>query len=370
MTTTVTQTPPEPVQADSVLWQPVRVGALALPHRLAMAPMTRDRSAPDGSPTDLNVEYYRQRASTALIITEGTQPSADGQGYMVTPGIYTDEHVAGWARVANAVHEKGGLLVVQLMHVGRISHPDNTPHHRQPVAPSAVAPSIPMFTATGLQPIPEPRALSTAEVTATVQDYRHAAACAIRAGADGVEIHGANGYLAHQFLSSNANRRSDRYGGSITNRVRFAVEVAEAVADEIGADRTGFQISPGNPFNDITEDDVPELYDALITALAPLRLAYLNIAHGDDGLRHWLSSAWPTAVLNNRAGATIPERVADIESGLADVITVGTRTLANPDLVERIKTGAPFNAADRDSFYAGAEHGYTDYPAFALRVCR
>jgi N-ethylmaleimide reductase len=195
-----------------------------------------------------------------------------------------------------------------------------------------------------------------------VQDDRYAAACAIRAGADGVEIHGANGYLVHQFLSSNANRRSDRYGGSITNRVRFAVEVAEAIAEEIGADRTGFQISPGNTFNDITEDEVPELYSALITALAPLQLAYLNIAHGDGGLRRWLGEGWPTAVLNNRAGASIAERIADIESGLADVITVGTRTLANPDLVERIKTGAPLNAADRDTFYGGTEHGYVDYP--------
>src|ERR1700754_2610609 len=174
MTTTFVQTPPEPVDSDSVLWQSVRIGALALPHRLAMAPMTRDRSAPDETPTELNVDYYRQRASTAVIITEGTQPSGDGQGYLLTPGIYTDDHVAGWARVAEAVHAEGGRLIVQLMHVGRISHPDNTPHRRQPVAPSAVAPSTPMFTAAGMQPIPQPRALSTREVAATVEDYRHA----------------------------------------------------------------------------------------------------------------------------------------------------------------------------------------------------
>jgi N-ethylmaleimide reductase len=359
---TFAQTPAEPVDADSMLWQPVSVGALQLPHRLAMAPMTRDRSAPDGTPTALNVEYYRQRASTAVIITEGTQPSDDGQGYLLTPGIYTGAHVIGWARVAEAVHAAGGRLIIQLMHVGRISHPDNTPHHRQPVAPSAIAPSIPMFTASGMQPIPQPRALSTDEVAATVEEYRHAAACAIHAGADGVEIHGANGYLIHQFLSTNANQRSDRYGGSIANRIRFAVEVAQAVASEIGADRTGIQISPGNPFNDITEDDVPELYDTLITALAPLKLAYLNIAHGEEELRRRLSDAWPTTVINNRAGATITERVHDIESGLADVITVGTRALANPDLVKRIKTGGPLNAADRETFYSGAEHGYTDYP--------
>jgi N-ethylmaleimide reductase len=344
------------------LWQPTTVGALQLPHRLAMAPMTRDRSAPDGSPTAMNAEYYRQRASTGLIITEGTQPSADGQGYLLTPGIYTEDHVAGWARVTDAVHAAGGRLVVQLMHVGRISHPDNTPHHRQPVAPSSVAPSTPMFTAAGMQPIPEPRALGIDEVAATVEDYRHAAACAIRAGADGVEIHGANGYLVHQFLSDNANHRSDRYGDSITNRIRFAVEIAEAVAAEVGADRTGFQISPGNPFNDVSEGDVPAVYSALVEAIAPLELAYLNVSFGDDDLRRDLRSRWPGAVLFNRAGASVPERVVDIEADLADVITVGTRTLANPDLVDRIKTGAPLNAPDRDTFYGGDAHGYTDYP--------
>lgn len=359
------QTPPEPVGSESVLWQPVQVGALQLPHRLAMAPMTRDRSAADGTPTTSNVEYYRQRASTAVVITEGTQPSDDGQGYMLTPGIYTDSHVAGWARVADAVHEQGGRLVVQLMHVGRISHPDNTPHHRQPVAPSAVTPATKMFTVDGMQPIPEPRALSTQDVSDTVEDYRNAARCAMRAGADGVEIHAANGYLVHQFLCSNANQRTDRYGDSTINRIRFAVEVAEALADEIGADRTGFQISPGNPFNDAAEDDVPQLYDALIAALGPLGLAYLNISFGDGELRNNLRAKWPGALVNNKADATVPERVADIQSGLADVITVGTRTLANPDIVERIKTGAALNQPQHDTFYGGDEHGYIDYPTLS-----
>ncbi|MFD4542698.1 alkene reductase [Streptomyces bauhiniae] len=361
-TSTPPQAPPEPVGPDSVLWEPLRMGSLDLPHRLAMAPMTRDRSAPDGTPNELNATYYRQRASTAVIITEGTQPSADGQGYLLTPGIYTDTHVEGWKKVADAVHAEGGRVIIQLMHVGRISHPDNTPHHRQPVAPSAVTPNTPMFTAGGMQPIPEPRELTASEVGATVEDYRNAAACAIRAGADGVEIHGANGYLVHQFLSSNANRRTDQYGGSVAGRVRFAVEVAEAISGEIGAERTGLQISPGNPFNDVIEDDIPELYGELIAALSPLRLAYLNVAFGDDELRHHLRRKWPTALVNNRAGSAVSDRVADIQSGLADVITLGTRTLANPDIVDRIKNGYTLNEADKETFYSGGAHGYTDYP--------
>lgn len=326
----------------SSLWNPIDLGSIPLTHRLAMAPMTRDRSTPEGVPTALNAEYYAQRASLSLIITEGTQPSADGQGYLLTPGIHTDEHVEGWRRVTDAVHEYGARSVIQLMHVGRVSHPSNTPHGRQPVAPSAVRPEASMFTATGMQPMPEPRALSTAEVAEVVQEFRHAAAAAVRAGADGVEIHAANGYLLHQFLSSNANQRTDQYGGSVENRIRFAVEVATAVAEEIGAGRTGLRISPGNPFNDITEDDVPELYGALVGALAPLGLAYLHLAHGgDETLLKSIRSEWPGALLLNRPGTDIDTRVADLENGLADVITVGSMALANPDLVDRIKKGAP-----------------------------
>ena len=271
------------------LWDPTALGALQLPHRLAMAPMTRDRSTPEGVPTALNAEYYAQRASTAVTITEGTQPSADGQGYLLTPGIHTEAQVAGWRQVTDAVHAAGGRIVVQLMHVGRIAHPDNTPHGRQPVAPSAVAPAGAMFTASGPQPMPVPRALTAAEVAATVDDFRAAAAAAVRAGADGVEVHGANGYLVHQFLSSNANRRTDGYGGSVQGRTRFAVEVVTAVADEIGPERTGLRLSPGNPFNDVVEEDVEELYSALVRALAPLGLAYLHLVAGpDESLLHAL----------------------------------------------------------------------------------
>jgi N-ethylmaleimide reductase len=351
------------------LWNPVTVGDIHLEHRLAMAPMTRDRSTPEGVPTELNVDYYTQRASTSLIITEGTQPSADGQGYLLTPGIYTDEHIAGWRKVTDAVHAAGGRIVIQLMHVGRISHPANTPHGRQPVAPSPIRPAGVMFTLSGPQEMPEPRELTTGEVAEIVRDFRRAAAAAVAAGADGVEIHGANGYLAHQFLSSNANRRTDRYGGSIGNRIRFAVEVATAVAEEIGAGRTGIRISPGNPFNDIAEDDTPELYAALVRTLAPLNLAYLHVTGGgDEALLRELRRAWPSALLLNRPGADIATRAQDIESGLADVVTVGTMVLANPDLVDRVRSGAPLNTPDPSTFYGGDETGYTDYPQLHASV--
>jgi len=348
------------------LWSPIEVGGMALRSRIAMAPMTRSRSLPSGVPTVLNVEYYAQRASVGLIITEGTQPSADGQGYLLTPGIYTDEHIAGWRAVVDAVHAKGSRLVVQLMHVGRIAHPDNTEHGRRPVAPSAVQPVGAMFTPGGLRPIPEPRALSTQDIDETIAAYRRAAAAAIAAGADGVEIHGANGYLPHQFLSSNANRRTDQYGGSLPNRVRFPLEVATAVADEIGAQRTGYRISPGNPFNDIVELDTHDLYGHLVTALAPLGLAYLHVAHGgDEAMLKQIRTDWPGALLLNRGGADLPTRIQDLEDGLADVITLGSMALANPDLVARIKAGAPLNEADPATFYGGDAHGYTDYPALS-----
>jgi N-ethylmaleimide reductase len=345
-------------------WQPISVGALDLPHRLALAPMTRSRARADGTPTELNATYYAQRASTALVITEGTQPSADGQGYISTPGIYTDAHIDGWRTVTEAVHAAGGRIVIQLMHTGRIAHPDNTPHGRQPVAPSAIAPKGEIFTVDGMKAMPRPRALATAEVVETIRDFRRAAAAAIAAGADGVEIHGANGYLVHQFLSSNANRRDDRYGGSIANRIRFAVEVAEAVADEIGPERTGIQISPGNAFNDMVEDDTAALYAALLEALAPIGLAYVNVAHqGDEELLAALRRDWPGTLLLNRGGADLDARAQDLADGIADVVTVGRPALANPDLVERIKAGGPHNEPDPSTFYGGGEHGYTDYPS-------
>jgi N-ethylmaleimide reductase len=327
-----------------------------------MAPMTRSRATAEGVPTELTATYYAQRASLGLLVTEGTQPSPDGQGYLFTPGIHTDEQIAGWRRVSDAVHAVGGRLFIQLMHVGRIAHPANTPHGRQPVAPSPVAPNGAMFTATGPQPMPVPRALSAPEIQTTVDDFRKAAAAAVSAGADGVEIHAANGYLIHQFLSDNANQRTDQYGGSPQGRIRFAVEVAEAVAAEIGPARTGIRIAPGNPFNDIVENAPAETYHPLLSALAQLDLAYLHLVHGgDEDLARTLRSAWPNTLILNRAGADIDTRVADIETGLADLVSVGSMALANPDLPERLRAKAPLNTPDRATFYGGDHRGYTDY---------
>jgi N-ethylmaleimide reductase len=351
------------------LWEPFTLGRVQLAHRLALAPMTRSRANPDGTPGDLAATYYRQRASLGLLITEGTQPSDDGQGYPNTPGIYTPAHVEGWRAVADAVHAEGAALFIQLMHVGRISHPDNTTHHRQPVAPSAINSDQDMFTATGMQKTPEPRALTSSDIEATIADFRHAAASAIAAGADGVEIHGANGYLLHQFLSPNANHRTDEYGGSVPNRSRFSVEVARAIADEIGADRVGIRISPSMPLGGIDEGDaesVREQYRHLVGELAPLNLAYLHVHHlGDDELLRSLREAWPTALLVLRYGRT-REQIADyLDAGLADVAPLGQFALANPDVVERLRTGAPLNEADPATLYSGGAAGYTDYPVLA-----
>ena len=347
------------------VWQPFTLGRIGLAHRLALAPMTRNRANPDGTPGDLAAEYYGQRATLGLVITEGTQPSADGQGYLTTPGIYTPEHVAGWAKVADAVHEQGGHLFIQLMHVGRISHPDNTPHHRQPVAPSAISAEQDMFTAEGPKKTPVPRELSTADIQDVIGEFRHAAASAIAGGADGVEIHAANGYLLHQFLAPNANQRTDEYGGSIENRARFVIEVARAVAEEIGADRTGIRISPAFPLGGLDEGDAQAVraqYDYLVGELATLNLVYLHVHHlGDDELLASFREVWPTAVLVIRYGRDRDGIAADIDMGLADIAPLGRFALANPDIVERLRSDAPLNDLDPATLYTGGSHGYTDY---------
>ncbi|AOK49887.1 1,2-oxophytodienoate reductase [Burkholderia sp. MSMB617WGS] len=349
----------------STLFDSVRVGRYTLQNRLAMAPMTRSRALFDGTPSDLAAEYYAQRASVGLIVTEGTQPSDDGQGYLATPGIYTDAHVAGWRRIASAVRAKGSHLFIQLMHAGRMSHPDNTPHHRPGVAPSAIAPGAPMFTAAGMQDIPVPRALGTDEVRRTVDEFRHAARRAIEAGAHGVEIHGANAYLIQQFLAPSANTRTDEYGGSIENRARFAIEVAAAIADEIGADRTAIRLSPSTTLWGIDEgDEGPALYRHLVAELDELGLAYLHVMHqGDEPLLADLRARWQRTLILNRPGRPRELIGADVASGLADLEAYGQMVLANPDFVARLKANAQMNAADRNSFFGGAAQGYTDYPS-------
>ncbi|BAX60906.1 alkene reductase [Burkholderia stabilis] len=347
------------------LFTPARVGRYTLQNRLVMAPMTRSRAAFDGTPGELAAEYYAQRAGLGLIVSEGTQPSDDGQGYLTTPGIYTDAHVAGWKTISDRVHARGGRLFIQLMHVGRMSHPDNTPHHRQGVAPSAIAPGVPMFTMKGMQEIPAPRALTTDEVRETVNDFRLAARRAIEAGADGVEIHGANGYLVQQFFAPNANTRTDAYGGSIENRARFAIEVAEAIADEIGADRTAIRLSPGTTLWGIDEGaEGPDLYRHLATQLDRLGIAYLHVMHqGDEPLLADLRERWNGTLIVNRPGRTRDAIGTDVAAGLADLEAYGQMVLANPDFVTRLKTGAPMNDAQRDTFFGGDARGYVDYPA-------
>lgn len=336
--------------------------------------MTRSRSNTDGTPGELVAEYYGQRASLGLIISEGTQPSADGQGYANTPGIYTPEHVEGWRSVTTAVHAQGGAVFIQLMHAGRMSHPDNTPHHRQPVAPSAIPPADQnILTPTGPQKTPPtPRELSGEDIQTTVADFRHAAASAIAAGADGVEIHGANGYLLHQFLSPNANHRTDAYGGSIQDRSRFVIEVAQALADEIGQDRVGIRLSPpAMPLGGISEGDTASVraqYRHLVGELAALNLAYLHLHHvGDDELLRSLRDIWPTAVLVVRYGRNREQIADDVAAGLADIAPpLGRFALANPDIVERLRLSAPLNEVDPSTLYGGGgATGYTDYPSLA-----
>ena len=346
------------------LFTPVHVGRYDLKNRLVMAPMTRSRANFDGTPGDLAAEYYAQRAGMGLIVTEGTQPSDDGQGYLTTPGIYTDAHVAGWQKVTSAVHAKGGNIFFQLMHAGRMSHPENTPHHRQGVAPSAIAPGTGMFTAKGMQDIPTPRALTTEEVRQTVAEFRFAARRAIEAGADGVEIHGANAYLIQQFFAPSANTRTDEYGGSIENRARFAIEVATAIAEEIGADRTAIRLSPGTTMWGIDEGtEGPDLYRHLVRELDKLGLAYLHIMHqGNEPLLADIRKLWNSALVLNRPGRPNNLIGADVVSGLADLEAYGQMVLANPDFVERLKAGAPMNQADHSTYFGGTAQGYVDYP--------
>ncbi|WP_127784375.1 alkene reductase [Rhodococcus sp. X156] len=355
--------------SDSPLLQPITVGSLVANNRLFMAPLTRSRATDDGVPTDLQVEHYRQRASAGLIIAEGTQPSAGGKGYTNTPGLHTDAQQAGWARVADAVHEQGGTIVVQVMHAGRMSHPDNSGH--ESVAPSAIAPPGQTFTKSGMQDTPTPRALETDELPGIVADFVAACTRAVDAGLDGVELHAANGYLLHEFLSNGENLRTDSYGGSPENRARLVVEVARAVAEAIGADKVGIRISPGHAANGITETDNWDTYAELLAQLEPLDLAYLHVLiESDDPVLSKIRDAWSGVLVLNTGFAVLSERdemerlLAD---GAADAVSVGRPFIANPDLVERWALGAPLNELQQETLYGGGAEGYTDYPPLARR---
>ncbi|HEY8718055.1 alkene reductase [Pengzhenrongella sp.] len=351
----------------STAFDPVTVGGRTLANRIVMSPMTRSRAfGPGATPTELMATYYAQRASAGLIITEGIQPSFVGQGYPDTPGLHSEAQVQEWAKITAAVHENGGLIFAQLMHSGRIGHSSLYAEPMNPVGPSPVAAKGSSYTHDGPKDLPTPRELTAADIAETIADFVSAARNAIAAGFDGVELHGANGYLLHQFLSTNANLRDDEWGGSVESRIRLTVEVARAVVDAIGADRTGLRISPANPINDIVEDDYQATYPALLAALNPLGLAFLHVLESADlELTAQLRAQWNGTFLLNPAtpgSFTGLDQLRLIEDGAADLLSFGALFLANPDLPARLAVGGPFNAPDFSTAFGGDAHGFTDYP--------
>lgn len=349
------------------LFSPYQLGSRKLSNRLVMAPLTRNRAGIGEAPTQLAALYYAQRASAGLIISEGTQPCAAGQGYPHTPGLHTDEQVAGWALVADAVHAHGGRIIAQLMHAGRISHQGIT--SVQPVAPSPIAAAGEVYTEKGMKAFEVPRALKTAELSGVIAEFVAAARRAVKAGLDGVELHAANGYLLHQFLADGTNTRTDGYGGSPQNRARFVIEVATAVAAAIGADKVGIRVSPGGSFNDITETETEQTYAALLDGLRPLGLLYLHILEGPESDFHnQLRKQWNGTVIFNTGftgSSDLGDAQAAIDNGSADLFCIGRGFLANPDLVARLRIGAELNEPDMKTFYSGGAKGYTDYPVMS-----
>jgi N-ethylmaleimide reductase len=353
------------------IFSPFELGPLPLPNRIVMAPMTRNRAGPGNVPGPLNATYYAQRASAGLIVSEATQVSPQGVGYPATPGIHSAAQIAGWKGVTEAVHAAGGRIFLQLWHVGRISHPSLQPDGALPVAPSAIAPAGQAMTRDGLKPFVKPRALETAEIAGIVEDYRRGARNARTAGFDGVELHGANGYLIDQFLRDRTNRRTDRYGGSAVNRARFLVEVTEAIVGEWGADRVGVRLSPTNPFNDMADTDPAATFTAAAGELNRFGLAYLHVVEpvagdpvsaGEIPDIGFFRRLWRGALMGNK-GYDLARANAVLRAGLADLISFAALFLANPDLPARLRRGGPFNPPDRKTFYGGTAAGYTDYPA-------
>lgn len=355
------------------LLSPYKLGELELPNRIVMAPLTRQRAGEGNVPHQLNAEYYVQRATAGLIIAEATQISPQGQGYPNTPGIYSPEQVAGWRLVTDAVHQHQGRIYLQLWHVGRISHPDFQPDGALPVAPSAIAPKGQAMTYEGMKPFVTPRALETWEIPEIVEQYRQGAANAFEAGFDGVEIHAANGYLIDQFLRDGTNQRTDKYGGSIENRARLLLEVAEAVTDVAGANKVGVRLSPSGTFNDMRSAHPLETFGYAAEALNKFGLAYLHIFEAIEAdIRHG-ATVVPTSHLKERFQGTLivnggydkNRGDAVLSTGAADLVAFGTLYIANPDLPQRFALNAPLNQADPTTFYGGGEKGYTDYPAIA-----
>lgn len=361
----------------SILFSPFNLHGHLLRNRIVMAPLTRNRAVHGtDAPQLLNAKYYAQRADAGLIISEATQISPTAKGYAWTPGIYSEEQVEGWRLVTDVVHAKGGTIYAQLWHVGRISHPSLQPEGRAPVAPSAIAPiGQRTFIENGtFVEVGMPRELELEEIHSIILDYRKATRNAIQAGFDGVEIHAANGYLIHQFLSDGSNHRTDNYGGSIPNRLRFALEVTEAVISEIGADRTGIRLAPVSPANGISDSSPTEVFFPLVRELSKLKLAYVHVIEGVTGgprefkgfdfqaLRKEFDGPW---MVNN--GYTLEMAIEAISSGYADLVAFGRPFIANPDLIQRFKMNAVLNEIDPNTLYGGDAKGYTDYPRLSTK---
>jgi len=349
------------------MFSPVKIGSLSLKNRLVMAPMTRNRAGEGNVPQDLNAKYYAQRAEAGLLITEASQISPQGVGYPGTPGIHSKEQVEGWKKVTHAVHKKGGLVFIQLWHVGRISHPSLLPDGAKPVAPSAIKPEGNAFTLKGLVPFETPRALETEEIPEIVAQYSRAAKLAMDAGFDGVEIHAANGYLIDQFIRDGSNKRKDQYGGSLENRLRFLKEVTDAVTTAIGAAKVGVRISPENTFNDMKDSNPQATFNAAARMLSSYKLAFLHAVEGDfitgEKLLNYreLKDIFKGPYMAN-GGYDLDRARNSLKNRDADLISIGKLFLANPDLVERFKKRAPLNTPDEATFYGGDAKGYTDYP--------
>ena len=347
------------------LLSPATFGALSLRNRLVMAPMTRSRADADGGATELMVEYYRQRATAGLVVTEGIAPSEVGKGYCRTPVLDGPQRVAGWRAITDAVHAEGGTIVAQVMHCGRIAHADNKAPGADTVAPSAIRAAGQMYTDTaGMEPFEEPRELSSSEIPVVVDEYRRFASLAVDAGFDGVELHGTSGYLPAQFLSTGTNRRTDGYGGSTDARVRFPVEVLQAMAAEIGADRLGLRICPGNPFNDLEDADVEDTFRTFLTAIRSMRLAYLHVIRLHDGGLDNLALARGLhdgpLIVNDSYG--LAEAGTAIADAACDAVSFARLYISNPDLVARVAGNLPLTAFDPRSLYLQGPAGYTDYP--------
>ena len=354
------------------LFSSYKLGPYELKNRMVMAPMTRNRAGGGNAPQPMNALYYAQRAGAGLIITEASQVSPQGLGYPDMPGIYSPEQIAGWRMVTDLVHSRGGVIFLQLFHCGRISHPSLQPEGATPVAPSAIKPEGEAMTYKGPSPFVTPRALETEEISGIVDQFRQGAENALAANFDGVEIHGANGYLVDQFLRDGTNQRTDQYGGTIENRARFLLEVTKEVVNVLGQGRVGVRISPGNPFNDIYDSNSELLYSHVAEGLNRFPLAYLHVVEIDlanstdfsaslNPLTQKLRGIYKGVYMTNGGyDRDRAERV--LETGDSDLVSFGRLFLANPDLPERFKKGAPLNEPDETTFYGGEEQGYTDYP--------